>query len=118
MIDQPPIAITEEWKECQPLNVRPDGVLVVILSGSKLELEIAGIELPKTPPAAFFEFLGRLHGVRKPIRCRVVGHTSAGRVREIRYFGWQDKSGDIWLDLATTLIEQGFARPADGSQAK
>lgn len=115
MIDQPPIVITQEWQECQTLNLRADGTLVVILSGIERELEIAGIELPKSPPAAFFEFLGRLHGVRKPMLCRVVGHTLSGRVRaKIHYFGWQDKSGDVWLDLATTLIEQGFAHPVNG----
>lgn len=115
MIDQPPTANIEEWQECRPLNVRPDGALVVILGGSERELEIAGIELPESPSEAFFEFFVRLSGLRKPMRCRVVGHTSTCRIRaEIRYFGWQDKSGDVWLDLAATLIEQGLARPADG----
>ncbi len=115
MIDQPPMANYEEWQECRPLNVRPDGALVVILGGIEQELEIAGIELPESPSAAFFEFLGRLAGLHKPMRCRVVGHTSTRRVSaEIRYFGWQDKSGDVWLDLTATLIEQGFARRAHG----
>lgn len=115
MIDQPPTAIIEEWQECRSLNLHPDGVLVVVLSGSERVLEIVGIKLPASPPPAFFEFLGRLPGLRKPMRCHVVDYTSVGSVRAtVHYFGWQDKSGDVWLDLGTTLIEQGFARPADG----
>lgn len=116
MIDQPPKVFVEEWQECRPLSVRSDGVLVVTLSGSEREMEIADIELPKLPSAAFLEFLGRLSRLSKPLRCRVVGHTSTGRVRaKILYFGWQDKSGVVYLDLAQTLIKQGLARPLESN---
>jgi endonuclease YncB( thermonuclease family) len=28
-------------------------------------------------------------------------------------FGWQDKSGDVWIDLATNLLNQGCVRVAN-----
>ena len=104
-----------EWQECQPLSVAPDGALVVNLGGLKQELELTGIELIRPSPAAYFELVSRLHSLPKAMRCRVVGRTQTDRVRaEVLYFAWQDKSGDVWINLATTLVEQGLARPVEG----
>lgn len=115
MIEQPHPAVIQGWQECQPLSVAPDGALVVYVDSLKHELEFAGIELPQPPPPAYFELLNRIRGIQKPMRCRFVGGTRAGRARaDVLYFAWQDKSGDVWLNLATTLIEQGLARPAEG----
>ena len=101
----------QEWLECQLVGARPDGALVVIIDGANHALEPAGIELPQPPSAAYVEFVGRLAGLRKPLRCRIVDRTQSDRERaEIHYFAWQDKSGDVWRDLAETLIEQGLAR--------
>ena len=111
MINQPHVTLIEEWQECRPLGVRPDGALVVNLGGLLHELDIAGIELPEPPPAAYFALVDRLRGLSKPMRCRVTGRTETGRIRaEVLYFAWQDKSGDVWISLSNTLIDQGLAR--------
>jgi len=38
------------------------------------------------------------------------------RSARVSCYGWQDKSGDVWLDLATVLIEEGVARPVQPGQ--
>lgn len=113
MVEQPPPAVSQVWQECRSLGARPDGALVVNLGGFEQELEPRGVKLPQPPSPAYFEFLSRLRGLPKPMRCHVFVRAQSGRVRaDVLYFGWQDKSGDVWLSLAETLIEQGFASPA------
>jgi hypothetical protein len=117
MIDQTHPALSQAWQECQFVGVRPDGALVVKSGGIEQELELAGIRLSEPISVGYFALLDRLSALSKPMRCDVIGRTAAGRARAtVHYFAWQDKSGDVWLDLATTLVEQGLARPAESSR--
>jgi hypothetical protein len=113
MMEPATIGNIEEWPACRPLQARPDGALIVTLRGREQAVMPAGVELTQPPSSAYFEFVERLSKMGEPMRCRVGGRFSEGVVHtEIVYFGWQDKSGAVWLDLAAALVEHGFARPA------
>jgi len=49
-----------------------------------------------------------------PTRCEPIGGPPEDAVK-FSYYGWQDKSGDVWLDLASTLLKEGLARVAEGA---
>jgi hypothetical protein len=117
MIDQASAPLHQAWQDCRLTGVRADGALVVSADGIEREVELAGIRLSQPIPSSYFEFLSRFSALPQPMHCDVVGHTASGRaLATVHYFAWQDKSGDVWLDLATTLVEQRLAQPAERSR--
>lgn len=106
----------EREEVCQFVGLLPDGTPIVRMHGIDQEVEIEGIEIPQLPPPRYIEFMNdRLTRIGKPLHCVVLGLLPGGRVRsKLFYFGWQDKSGDVWLDLALTLIDEGAVRVAAG----
>ncbi|MBI3179102.1 MAG: hypothetical protein HYZ27_05535 [Deltaproteobacteria bacterium] len=50
----------------------------------------------------------------KPLRCVLRDERTSPKRAQIFYFAWQDKSGDVWQDLAVTLLDAGLARVARG----
>jgi endonuclease YncB( thermonuclease family) len=42
----------------------------------------------------------------------------AAATASVRYLAWRDKSGDVWEDLAVTLLDRGLARVAPGDFAE
>jgi len=106
----------EDTQECELVRVLADGTPVVRWQRVEREVEIDGIEVGQPPPPLYFEILERrLPRLGRRLRCIVHSVTPAGRARaSLKYYGWHDKSGDVWLDLATLLVEQGVARVAPG----
>lgn len=103
-------------QECALIRVLPDGSLLLQIGDKEQEVQVYGIEIHKPPPQEYFDWFDqRLRRIRRPLRCLVRGFSEADKVTaQLFYFGWQDKSGDVWLDLAPVLLREGFARVASG----
>ncbi len=103
--------MSQAERDCEFVRLLPDGRVVVRRQGVEETADVNGIEIVEpTHPllAAIGQGLDR--GRERPV-CTVHAVAPDGRPRvAIRYFGWHDKSGDVWLDLATTLVERGLAR--------
>lgn len=119
-------------RECRFIRLGEDESIVVDLDGREQVLRIAGIRTKKPRPAAYGEVMDRLSRMNRPLRCVfrddrfdaaapqdpfgvAAPHDpfDAAPIRaRIFYFGWQDKSGDVWLDLAELLVAEGGADPA------
>ena len=85
------------------------------VDGEERLIKLEGVELIGPPSPAYFELFARIAKIGKPLRCRFAPKTGNGPNRaSLLFYGWQDKSGDVWLDLASTLVDQGFARAAEG----
>ena len=102
-------------RECRFLGVQPDGTLRVEIDGAQRQVQIFGIAVPQPPPPLYIDIVGRrIHGRNKPLRCDVREVTPDGHWRaRVAYYAWQDKSGDVWEDLALTLLDQGVVRVSD-----
>lgn len=106
----------EREEECWFVRLLPDGRPVVRLRGQEQVVEIDGVEIPQPPPDLYFEiFNERLARLRKPLRCIVRSVSPEGRVHaKLLCFGWHDKSGDVWFDLALVLLDEGLVSVAAG----
>ena len=105
----------EREEECQFVRLLPDGTLIMWLQGVEREVEIDGLEIPQPLPDMYIEIFQRVSRLRKPVRCSVRSVTPTDRVRaRLSCYGWQDKSGDVWVDLALVLLEEGVVRVAAG----
>ncbi|HEY9599691.1 MAG TPA: hypothetical protein V6D33_18670 [Cyanophyceae cyanobacterium] len=102
----------EQQEECPFVRLLPDGSPVVRLRGIEQSVKIYGIEIPQPPTESYIDLMTqRLPALSKPLRCIVRGSEPTGQLRvQLFYYGWQDKSGDVWLDLAVSLLDQGVAR--------
>jgi hypothetical protein len=100
---------------CKFLWLEADGSLVVEMNGTQRSLQIFGVVVPQPPPPLYMDIVGRrIHARHRPLRCEVRAVASDGRARaRIDYFAWQDKSGQVWEDLALTLLDQGVVRVSD-----
>ncbi len=106
----------EDAEDCSFVRLLPDGSPVVRLRGREMIVELQGIEIIQPPPDLYREiFEERLPQTRRPLRCRIHSMLSTGRIRaQLFCFGWQDKSGDVWLDVANVLLKERLARVAPG----
>jgi hypothetical protein len=106
----------EAEEECWFVRLLPDGSPVVKLRGAEQSVQIHGIEIPQPPPELYVELMTqRLPRLGRPLRCVIRSIGPAGQVSaKLFYYGWQDKSGDVWQDLALALLDQGLARVAPG----
>jgi hypothetical protein len=97
--------MAEREETCRFVRLLPDGTPVMLIDGVEREVEIEGVEIPQPPPQSYVElFNERLLRSGRPLRCIVRAELPAGRLRAtVLYFGWQDKSGDVWVDLAETI---------------
>jgi Staphylococcal nuclease homologue len=105
----------EQQEECLFVRLLPDGSPVVNLRGTEQRVEIDGIQIPQPPPNLYIEMMTqRLPRLRKPLRCVVRAVRTSGQIQaKLLYYGWQDKSGDVWLDLGLTLVDEGLARVSE-----
>lgn len=105
-----------DMRECSFIRLLPDGFPVVRMDGQELEVELFGIEILQPPCELLREiFEKRLPKTNHPLRCEVLSTQRPGRVRgRLFYFGWQDKAGDVWKDVAELLLELGLARTTAG----
>jgi hypothetical protein len=84
-----------------------DGTLVIEIDGVEGPHRLRGVDVPQPPSAEYVRFFAeRLPRVRR-LRCDA---TDQG-VR-IEYLAWQDKSGDVWEDVADVLFKEGLVRRA------
>lgn len=105
----------EREEECQFVRLLPDGTPIMRLQGVEREVEIDGLEIPQPLPNLYVEIFQRVSRLRKPVRCSIRSVSPTGRVRaRMLCYGWQDKSGDVWVDLALVLLDEGLARVAAG----
>jgi hypothetical protein len=97
--------------ECQIIRVLPDGRLRLSWGGREENAGLKGIE--SAPPRVDYVNIVARAATRpvKPARCTV--ESTKPLVVSISVYGWQDKSGDVWLDLATLLLDARAARKAD-----
>src|SRR4051794_29101613 len=103
--------------ECEFVGLLPDGAVVVRAGGEEWSIQLHGIEVPQPPPAEYFRIFDRIARSGRAMRCTTLGDADSGRrSARVSCYGWQDKSGDVWLDLATVLIEEGVARPVPPAQ--
>ena len=97
---------------CAFVRVEADGAIVLDLAGTPTRVLPFGVDVPSPVPADYTILVGRLPETREPLRC-TVRDAAANPVRaQIHYYGWQDKSGDVWEDLAITLLDRGVVRVA------
>ena len=101
-------------QECQLVHVDPDGALVVRTAGVERRAEIFGVVVENPPPALYLDIVGqRIHGGEMPLRCLVRSDRDGVLRAQFFYFAWRDKSGDVWEDLAITLLERGVVRVSE-----
>lgn len=96
---------------CVFVRAEADG-RVVVRRGQTEETDLVfGVDLVTPLPANYAEFVARrLGNARKPLQCTARGPDAEGRPRAtFVYYAMQDKSGDIWIDLATDLLDAGMA---------
>jgi hypothetical protein len=104
----PPAIVMQQAEECRVVRVQQDGNLVLELRGGEQVVQLAGVQVPQPLPPAFSRVFQRLMQQGKPVRCEVQSGQRNERARvKILYYGWQDKSGDVWQDLALLLLEEG-----------
>jgi len=105
------VSSTIVYDDCKILKILADGSLLTSLNGSVDTAFIFGLALPKPLPANYQELITRaFQKSRKPCDCIIKSSSKNGRALiQIFYYGLQDKSGDVWIDLANTLLEEGAA---------
>jgi endonuclease YncB( thermonuclease family) len=88
--------------------------VIRLAGGEQQPVRVHGIRVPQPPPALYTDILTRRVGrVRLQYELR-----DDDRVGRYHYLAWQDKTGDVWRDLAKLLIDQGAARVAAGQFAE
>jgi endonuclease YncB( thermonuclease family) len=93
---------------CRIERVLADGRIELRLAGRTAAARLVGVDVLADARANVLEVIGR---TRRPPRCEL-------RARDelvVDVFGWQDKSGDVWEDLATVLVDMGLATVAPGA---
>ena len=103
-----------EPETCEIVQVREDGVLVLRRGGADRLARLHGVNVPYPPPSLYFEILSRLAAAGRALHCQVVAEEALASVR-LSYLAWQDKSGDVWKDVAAMLLAQGVVTTAPGA---
>jgi hypothetical protein len=107
----------ETTTECEFVQVLPDGAVVVRVGAEEWPIQLQGIAVPQPPPPGYFQIFDRIARSNRSMRCTIMGAIEHGRrPARLSCYGWQDKSGDVWLDVATLLIEEGVAGPTPPEQ--
>ena len=95
---------------CELIRVDDAGALVVRLHGAEQAIAIFGIDVERPPPKAYVEMIEeRIPRTSRTLQCTVLAPGPPPRAR-FQYLAWHDKTGDVWQDLALTLLGQGTAR--------
>jgi hypothetical protein len=102
---------SDEQVACDWIAVRPDGQLHLSIDGRSHMVGLHGVEMVAASPELVEEFLGRLKRNGLPVGCTEPAVQSLDKgalTLKLSYLAWRDKSGDVWKDLAPTLIEEGL----------
>jgi len=99
---------------CWFIRLIPNGNPLVKLQGEEKEVKLYGIEIPYPIPDQYIDLMTRrLPRLAKPLKCVLFSEEAEGFISaKLLYYGWQDKTGDVWLDLSLTLLEEGLAKVA------
>lgn len=105
----------ETKEQCSLVRLLPDGSLVVKLRDKEQSAKIYGIEICQPITSLYIDMMTRrLPRLAKPMQCVVHGDNSNGQsYLQLFYYAGQDKSGDVWVDLALSLLDEGVAQVAD-----
>ncbi len=100
---------------CRLLGLEPDGRLAIDLDGRRTIVALYGIAVPQPPTPLYHEILTeRINWASLDLHCTALLTGAPPRVR-LSYLAARDKSGDIWLDVAELLVEEGAVRVSDES---
>jgi hypothetical protein len=101
--------------ECVLIGLEPDGTPILLTPFGKRRLPLHGLEIPQPPPDLYVQILtARIPRLPRPPRYVVRRLPTGGESVQLFVHGWQDKSGEVWQDIAPVLLQQGVARVADG----
>lgn len=105
-----------QYEECRILRLLDDGSMVIGLQMGEQTIKLYGVKIAQPLPALYINLITqRIPRAGEPMRCFVRSVDSAGQVyAQLLSYGWQDKSGDVWIDLANILLEEGLVDVADG----
>ena len=102
----------EKGVSCALLDVADGGAIRIDANGVRRTVTLRGVTLRPDSAAAINSMFERLRAQQMPVRCTLLAdRKSSTAVADIEYLAWRDKSGDVWQDLAVTLVEEGLARP-------
>jgi hypothetical protein len=108
------MSVTED---CSFERLLPDGSPVIRVGGKEVVLELRGLEIIQPIEDRYHEiFEVVLPRTKRSLRCELESmpeRKDHARGR-LLYFGWQDKSGDVWVDVAQLLLQRGLATLASG----
>ncbi len=97
--------------ECTVTRVLPDGALALRFVEGTVVARLVGVDI--LPNAR-----GNVEAVvargRRPPRCRANEDDHGVQRATIEVFAWQDKSGDVWEDLARVLADMGLVKVQEG----
>ena len=104
----------QNTETCDLLGLAADDLPIIRLHGQEFAVDLQGIDIIQSSSTLYRQvFEHRLRRIRRPLLCRVVARLSPSKIRaQLFYFAWQDKSGDVWLDVAQILLEEGLAKVA------
>lgn len=102
--------MSESYVDATLLEVLPDGTFRLQTEGEERVVRLDGMA-PKQPlPAEYLAIAQRFASSDRPWRLIMrAGDRSAPTRGQVQCFGWQDKSGDVWVDLRAVLVERGLA---------
>lgn len=99
--------------ECWLISVQPDGMPLVKLRGKNRVVQLVGITVPQPVSDAYLEVLQRVQQANRTLYCISMADDQEGVLRaKLLYYGWHDKTGDVWQDLALLLIDEGVVEVA------
>lgn len=102
----------ERSATCQFVRLDADGAIVLRIDGVVTRMFLFGLEISTPVPSGYATIVGRLSRSRRPLRCLVRDAASSPVRAQLFYFAWRDKTGEVWEDLALSLVREGVARVA------
>jgi len=103
--------------DCDRITLGTHGEWHLRIDGVDRVVKLRGIALVDELTPATDELIARLRDKATPVRC-TMSASPAPATASVRYLAWRDKSGDVWEDLAVTLLDRGLARVAPGDFAE
>jgi hypothetical protein len=104
-------AVMEKALECKVVELTTAGEFRITIGDRTRDVRLRGVVVPAEAASGVNTLIERLDRPPTGVRCTVAAaDAGAAPPATIEYLAWHDKSGDVWKDLAATLLEQGLAR--------
>lgn len=101
--------------ECHPIELASGGELRLAIQETPRTVTLRGVMVPPDAAPAVNRLFERIRREGIAVRCTVAPESRTGAPpASVEYLAWRDKSGDVWQDLAATLVEEGLARVVPG----